>query len=37
MQETITLLIAACLVSLLRKLLPSIDGPARVGAALVAA
>ena len=37
MQETITLIITACLVSLLRKLVPSIDGPARVGAALVAA
>jgi hypothetical protein len=37
MTEAITLIITACLVSLLRKLLPSIDGPARVGAALVAA
>jgi len=37
MTEAITVIITACLVSLMRKLVPSIDGPARVGAALVAA
>jgi hypothetical protein len=37
MQEAIITIITACLVSLMRKLVPSIDGPARVGAALVAA